>query len=852
MSANLPDADSHLIEWARRQAARARSASSSPSGLGGGVAALSGTHRMIEGGRARYEIHRELHRGGQGVVYLATQLATRREVAIKFLRSGPLAGLADRARFEREIQILSGFRHPGIVTIHDSGLTDDAFYYVMDYIDGIPIDRYVADRSLSPRQTMAFLAEVADAVAAAHLRGVIHRDLKPGNILIDAEGRPRLLDFGLARRAEVDERTDDMTQTGQFVGSLPWASPEQAEGRKDALDTRTDVYSLGVLGYKLLTGIFPYSVDGPWRDVCERICTQVPRPPSAIRPDIEADIDTLILKCLEKEPEQRYQTAAELSADLRRYLAGEPILARRESALKMLRRTVRRYRTAVAAGAAFLVVVVASAVALGVLYQRQSAERDRAEQQTAAAIRERERAEAHAAQALARFRMARDTAAFMLNQVSQNLLNLAGASEVRRELLRKTYEQFSTLTAESSDDPLLRLEIARTHLRLSSVARNDLGDAAQADEHLEAASQIVDSLLAADAEDVHFLALQAGLLSMRGGALEAAGDLNGAMALYEQENGISRRLYEKMPDQVSAMQRLSGSCGRLATIAQRRGDIESAARWITRSNELAQRLMEASPGNPDFVHYAALGESRLGDFAFDAANYDAAERHFAASLTLCEEVLARHAGDMRFLYAASYALMRLTAICWRAERMEEHERHLRRKQSLNREMHALEPRNPVFRLILGGTCLDVARLEMFLNRPGEAEAPAMECSELLRVLIESEPGNKEYRQVLAASLCLLGAAAVSVGDSDQALARLHDAREIYSNLWNRETDLRLLCDFAGASIDLAHLNEQRGAADAAAEGRRLARELVDAIIAAADRLGDRTSRKLAERLESRL
>jgi len=302
-----------------------------------------------------YQVLEQLHRGGQGLVYLAVQRSTRRKVAIKVMREGPFATAAEQARFEREIQVLGQLRHPNIVTIHDSGQVAGHHYFVMDYVGGQTLDGWMAHGPHALEEVLRLGSKLCTAVHAAHLRGITHRDLKPNNIRVDDEGEPRILDFGLAK---IDLQTSSsgptavaMTQTGQFLGSLPWASPEQAEGAPHRIDLRTDVYSLGVILYQMLTGRFPYSVHGNMPDVLQRIQhTEPVRPSRNCAPDgpcsgnIDDEVETIVLKCLAKDPERRYQSADALARDLEHYLAGEPIEARRESAAYVLRKYVQRHR----------------------------------------------------------------------------------------------------------------------------------------------------------------------------------------------------------------------------------------------------------------------------------------------------------------------------------------------------------------------------------------------------------------------------------------------------------------------------------------------------------------------------
>jgi predicted Ser/Thr protein kinase len=350
-----------------------------------------------------YTILREVHRGGQGVVYQAVQESTSRKVAIKVLREGPFASEADRARFGREVEILGQLNHPSIVAIHDTGVGAGHHFLVMDYISGQPLDVYMASGERSVDETLRLFATICEAVNAAHLRGVIHRDLKPSNVRIDAEGVPHVLDFGLAR-ITISGGGDNgparaKTMTGQFVGSLPWAAPEQAEGVPSKIDMRTDVYSLGVILYQMLTGKFPYEVMGNMRDVLDRIMKAVPARPSTVRRQINDEVETIVLKCLQKQPERRYQSAGELARDVHRYLTGEPIEAKRDSTAYVLRKQLRKHRVPVAFAAVFIVVVTAGFVVSLAFWRQAVEQRDSAEQARVAEAEQRRVAEVNEAKA---------------------------------------------------------------------------------------------------------------------------------------------------------------------------------------------------------------------------------------------------------------------------------------------------------------------------------------------------------------------------------------------------------------------------------------------------------------------
>jgi hypothetical protein len=302
-------------------------------------------------------------------------------------------------RFEREIDVVAKLEHPNIVRLYDRGLTDQGFpYFVMEFIDGVSLDDLIAatatkdelavpgEGSLqgeesssreatpvsesghhfdsSPRGTLRLMVRVCEAVDYAHQHGVIHRDIKPSNIIVDSRGEPHLLDFGLAKRILEEAgapHTATLSLAGEFMGSLPWASPEQTDGSPGQIDERTDVYSLGVTLFQALTHELPYHIGTTFAEALDNIRGTEPKRPSSLNRQLDDDVDAIMLKCLAKEPDRRYQDAAELGDDLRRYLAGEPIEAKSDSVTYRMRKRLRRHRTTVLLSAAVILVMAIGA-----------------------------------------------------------------------------------------------------------------------------------------------------------------------------------------------------------------------------------------------------------------------------------------------------------------------------------------------------------------------------------------------------------------------------------------------------------------------------------------------------------
>jgi len=299
-----------------------------------------------------YELLSEIARGGMGVVFKARQTSLKRIVAVKMILSGQLAGEAEIKRFRLEAEAAAALQHPNIVAIHEVGQQQGRHYFSMDYVEGRNLSAVIGGKPMASAEAAQLLKTVAEAVHFAHQRGTLHRDLKPQNILVDTAGQPRITDFGLAKREESDL---SLTQTGAIMGSPSYMAPEQASGRHDLVGPATDVYALGAVLYEMMTGQKAFSGETA-AVVLSKVIKDDPTPPRKLNPSAPADLETICLKCLDKQTGRRYPSARALAEDLDRFLRREPIQARPVPGWRKFTNNVRRRPWAVVGVATTLIL----------------------------------------------------------------------------------------------------------------------------------------------------------------------------------------------------------------------------------------------------------------------------------------------------------------------------------------------------------------------------------------------------------------------------------------------------------------------------------------------------------------
>jgi tetratricopeptide (TPR) repeat protein/tRNA A-37 threonylcarbamoyl transferase component Bud32 len=658
------------------------------------VESLFGREPVAPGARVGpHRIVRELGRGGMGTVYLAERQDGEfdQRVAIKVvgwnLRS-PL--LLDRFRQER--RILASLEHANIARLLDGGTTADGTpYVVLEYVEGLPIDEFCDAQALTVRDRIELFRTVCHAVHYAHQRLIIHRDIKAGNILMSADGTPKLLDFGIAKLLDPSAEDDAVGQTIVRALTLSSASPEQVRGER--ITIATDIYALGVLLYRLLTGGGPYGeAVRTEAELARSICETTPMAPSAAsratnggERSIGRDLDMIVLKALRKDPDRRYSTALELSDDLERYLQGRPVLAAPDTAAYRTAKFVRRHRTLVGGSLILLVAIVGGAGAA--FWQARVARRERAAAQE-------------------RFEMVRRLADSMVFDVNSTLEKVPGALEARRLVVSKALDYLGQLSRSVGNDKALAGELGAAYYRIGDIqgnpAHSNIGDVKgamasfqqsrrfyeQLDQagstiasrrgradalggialmhwtngefdaalaNYEQARVILESLVRTDGGNAD---LSRGLGSVQywiGQTYLRRGETDRALARYQQSVQIYLAVLEAHPDDVDARERLAVSYMKLGDVADVRGDWAQAVRHYADVVAMLERLVEHANVSQTTPRLLALGRVRMAEELVLIKRYADAEGYARRAIADFQRTLALSPSDLQARYDDAYA-----------------------------------------------------------------------------------------------------------------------------------------------------------------------------------------------------
>lgn len=783
-----------------------------------------------------YDIVRETRRGGQGVIFQALQKSTNRKVAVKVLLDGAMADEKTLERFRREIDIVAGLRHPHIVAAFDCGETSEGHpYFVMDFVYGQRLNDYVRAHSLSLRQILDLFVDICDGVNYAHQRGIIHRDLKPANIIIDAEGRPRVLDFGLARRVDATAQSVT-TMAGGVIGTLAYMSPEQVRGQPSEIDVRTDVYSLGVMLYEIIAGRPPYPVDGDLSVAFKNITDAEPAtiekrmensPDSGTR--IADDLETIVRKALAKTPERRYQNAGELRADLQNFLVGKPITARRDSRMYVLKTMIRRHRWPVAAVASFVVLLIAWGATLSVLYAREQRLAIRIQDETTQTQAQRDRAVSAEKAATQRFAMVREMAADLLFEAHDRVATLAGATPARALVVKTALKYLTDLEHDANDDPVLQRELASGLLRLGNVqgglGLSNLGDTEAARKSYERALELCKAGVADSPDDDHWKKLLAESESHLGGLFMSQNQSQEALAYYQQALATIQALLVKTPEDRNLQASQANALQQIGNVHAINWEMNVARKHYDDAARILSTLVDAEPTNPTLQRERAMVQLRIARVILvSEEKQDDALPFVERAVTALRALTRASPASAGFARDLGIALDHRADVLMRHGDTTEAIDSLRESDAISQRLADLDPENAQARhdLVIGRN--DLGRALMSAERIDDAKEAYQQALSLADALSEKDPTSAIFRRDVGHCHDNLASVFAANAEIEQAIASLTRAIDIYESLLRDDSEnLSVLRDAA-----IAHYNRGEHRLEIAADQSKTARVRRDA------------------------
>lgn len=572
-----------------------------------------------------YKIVREIGRGGMGVVFEAVREEEyHKRVALKIAPSAALMTPLD-TRFRLERQILAELEHPHIARFLDGGTDNGVPYFVMEYVDGVPITDYCRGRDL--RDRIALVQQLCDALQYAHERLVVHRDLKPTNILVTADGTPKVLDFGIAKI--LDPQADPGATLGAATWTPDYVSPEQIGGR--IVSTRTDVYSLGLVLYEVLTGerAQPADTSSPMalqQSVCEREPVRASERVAASNPSLarrlRGDLDTIVLAAIQKDPERRYASMAALGDDLHRYLDGHPILARRSTWAYRTGKLLRRHRTAAVAAA--LVVISVAAGLVGTIYQARRADR--------------------------RFQQVRALANAFVFDVHDRIEMLPGATEARRSIVQTALTYLENLRRDAGGDPSLAKELAAAYEKVGTVQgyplSSNLGDTDGALTSYRQAEEILTPFASQGDREARLRV--AGLARRIANVQTARGDVAAAMLASARARETGEALLADTPSDRQVMSMLGEVYADIGRAAMDRRDYAAAETAGQRAMELTLQLLGADPDNRAYRNNLSTAHNVLGASRIGAGRLEQAAENFRQAIDIRAGLVRDEPANLEF------------------------------------------------------------------------------------------------------------------------------------------------------------------------------------------------------------
>jgi tetratricopeptide (TPR) repeat protein len=754
---------------------------------------LFGLSSMIGSRLGSYRVIREIGRGGMGAVYLATRDDDefQKKVAIKLVKRGMDTAEVLR-RFRHERQILAGLDHAYIARLIDGGTAPDGRpFFVMDYVEGQSIDTFCRDRNVNLADRCRLFLKVCEAVSHAHRNLIVHRDLKPGNIFVTPDGTPKLLDFGVAKLL-VPDGDADLTVTGVQTRLLTpqYASPEQVMGRP--VNTTTDVYSLGGVFYELLTGSCAQQLDSTSPEEIERvICLQEVAPPSTQKPGLPADLDNIVLMAMRKDPERRYQSVDQLAADIRRYLEGRPVLARKDSLAYRAGKFLRRNRIMIAAASLVLASLVGGIVV---------------------ATLQARRAERRLSQMV-------ELANRSLFDVHSAIERLPGATDARRQIVDTTLAFLENLSKDAGRDDDLRLSLATAYWRLGDLQgygqKPNLGDMKGALLSYQKSAALLEPLRKSRPNDPDVLHQVIDTYQHMGAVLDETGDLPGMVKAYENALPAATLAARLRPHDPESTEALGVFYNDLA-LALQFNDPKRANEYARAHLARIPEQLKKFPGSDEIADEAAVAHATMSALLSRSGDSKQALEEARQSAAIREGVAARHPNDVFRLRLLMIAYGHVgdhlgSPFVPNAGDAKGAREYFDKCVVIARQILQSDPQDRTARYDLGNALLRQGAAQVPGGDPAADLAALRESTDVLESLAHEDPKALRYQRPLMLAHQYTGMQFRRMGKTDEAILEIRRAIQIADGIMaSHPGDAPALSRIVGAEREMAFILAGRG------------------------------------------